>query len=410
MEIYQKDIEKQKQTIDKVTEEKLKLERRIVLLENDNNDYINKIRELDCWSDELRRKLDATLEENIVQNNEFEAYKLEMEENFERLKEELEDAKNEITSKQTIIERMTKQRDFLVKSACKDDDDDYNTMKFIKSCRSVKHVNRKKDKSFGNLINPSLGYDENKLKVPVLNKSDKIPNKFMQSYSNSCLELEILEQEQDKIEEKEGMDSIFNKNIVNLLEIDSSKKNIFNINSEVKMGNYATSEYASANITPIHNKLDVDDIIVNSIAEKTKKSYVYSNLHTPVNVHTPPLQTHTPVKEIESKCNFAWNENGEDDREFIRNKIELEIQNILDNRKIFMQQALTQENFSFDFLSNNKFCASPNNRQKYTNMNKEKLLKNIEDMLSKIQERKEKIITQKKLIETKIEKVGVKIF
>ena len=44
------------------------------------------------------------------------------------------------------------------------------------------------------------------------------------------------------------------------------------------------------------------------------------------------------------------------------------------------------------------------------NFNKEKLLKNIDDMLCKIQERKQKIKTQKKLIESKIEKVGFKMF
>jgi len=74
-----------------------------------------------------------------------------------------------------------------------------------------------------------------------------------------------------------------------------------------------------------------------------------------------------------------------------------------------MQQALIQENFSFDFLSNNKIFSS-SDKQKYMNFNKEKLLKNIDDMLCKIQERKQKIITQKKLIESKIEKVGFKMF
>ncbi len=89
----------------------------------------------------------------------------------------------------------------------------------------------------------------------------------------------------------------------------------------------------------------------------------------------------------------------------------MEIQNILDNRKVFMQQALIQENFSFDFISikiNSNLIQSPNKNLK--NMNKEKLLKNIDDMLSKIQERKEKIISTKKLINSKIDKIGLKIF
>jgi hypothetical protein len=32
------------------------------MLENENNDYTNKARELECWVDDLKNKLDAALE------------------------------------------------------------------------------------------------------------------------------------------------------------------------------------------------------------------------------------------------------------------------------------------------------------------------------------------------------------
>lgn len=162
-----------------------------------------------------------------------------------------------------------------------------------------------------------------------------------------------------------------------------------------------------------------EEYILNSIAIKTKNSYIYTNSHTPGNIPTP-LNLNTPTKDKDKvdtshfnfnyRSNLTCNENAEDEREFIRNKIEMEIQNILDNRKVFMQQALIQENFSFDFLSNkiNNNVISP--YQNIKNMNKEKLLKNIDDMLNKIQERKEKITAQKNVIETKMDKVRLKIF
>ncbi len=403
MEIFQKTIDKLEKNIEKFMEEKSKLEKRIVTLENDNDDYINKIRELDSWSDELRRKLDATLEENIMQNNEFETLKSEMEEIIQRLKEELQDAKNEINSKNTIIERMTNQRDLLVRSACNEEYDHLNTGKSIKNSYSSKNMNRKKFNSFGDIFS-SLANDEKKLRVAIINDQEKIPNKFMESYSKSCLKLENRNQNQQNVEKIEGRNSI----LFNNLEIEPSSTSICNLNSNVNIEKFPYSEYSSANITPIHNKLDVDGIIINSIAEKTQKNYLYSNSITPINIHSP-IHSYSPLKVKEFKSNNAWNENCEDEREFIRNKIELEIQHILDNRKIFLQQALIQENFSFDFLSNNKIFSS-SDKQKYMNFNKEKLLKNIDDMLCKIQERKQKITTQKKLIESKIEKVGFKMF
>ena len=144
-----------------------------------------------------------------------------------------------------------------------------------------------------------------------------------------------------------------------------------------------------------------EEFIVNSIAEKTKRNLLVSNSINDADIR--PL-----VSEIkkENRSSFLWNENFEDDKEFIKNKIELEIKNILDTRKTFLQHTLIQENFSFDFFVDK--ISDNNPVQSY--FNKKKLLQNIDDMLNKIQDRKEKIITQKILLENKIEKVGLKIF
>ena len=144
-----------------------------------------------------------------------------------------------------------------------------------------------------------------------------------------------------------------------------------------------------------------EDFIINSITEKTKKSLLVRNSITDADIR--PL---VKKSNKENRSSLVWNENIEDEKEFIRNKIELEIQNILDNRRSFLQSTLIQENFSFDFLTN-KIC---DNNQVHSYFNKKKLLQNIDEMLNKIQDRKEKIITQKILLENKIEKVGVKMF
>jgi hypothetical protein len=138
-------------------------------------------------------------------------------------------------------------------------------------------------------------------------------------------------------------------------------------------------------------------------------------------------------------------DNNEDDeeREFIKQKIDLEIKNILDSRKNFMMNTLTMENFSFDFHLKNEIVLNNNNvnlntitlsgasnkmvnmtsktnlstqtKSKVnfnTNVNKQnniKLVENIDEILAKIQVRKEKVILQKKMMQTKLEKVGIKI-
>ena len=212
LEQFQKDIDKQKKIVDKTTEEKSILEKRIVLLENDNSDHSNKIRELECWSEELRRKLDATLEENIVQNTDFDAFKCDMEVTIQRLKEELDEAKNELMSKQTIISRMTEQRDSLVKQARKDREenfDDINKNKLIKKFKKNSNFEQNNttnhEELIGNSINNriSLPLNNNQKNVNLLlKKNEKTPNKFLQSYNKTCLELEL--SDQNKVGEKES--------------------------------------------------------------------------------------------------------------------------------------------------------------------------------------------------------------
>jgi hypothetical protein len=296
IEYLEKHLDKLKKDNEKLSSEKVGLEKKLVSTETDNNDLLNKARELEYWADELKSKLDAALEENIILHNEADAYKAEAEEAIQRLQEEIEEFKNEVTSKEKIINRLTMHRDFLLKNCTKEDLADYN--------------NLRSSGSFGKLNTPT----------PIASNSNtRVSEKFMQSYSKT----------------------LFNTNI----DSKGFAEDTSNTTSFFKRGSIDKSDG------------DNDD---------------------------------------------------KDDTEFIRQKIDAEIKNILDNRRNFILNTLTQENFSFDVISGiDNLGANVTVFKK--NNNKAMNVKVIDDILSKVQARKDKILSQKKLMQTKLEKIGIKI-
>lgn len=90
--------------------------------------------------DDLRKKLDATLEENIILHSEHDEYKQEMDEKIQRLIEELEENKNEILSKQKEISQIKNHRDFLLKTAYNQIDDIENN---VVDKETVKYTGKK---------------------------------------------------------------------------------------------------------------------------------------------------------------------------------------------------------------------------------------------------------------------------
>jgi hypothetical protein len=279
--------------------DKANLEKKLVSVETDNNDLLNKAREFEHWSDELRGKLDAALEENIILHNEAETYKAESEEAMQRLQEEMDDLKNEVTSKDKIINRLTMHRDFLLKSSNNAKDDGVIEQQF-------------------NTLRASGSFAK-------LTGSVKIPERFMQSYSKTFL-------------------------------------NVVDNNT----------------IIPLEKKYSED--IGNSL--------------------------------LRAKGSFGGNDSGKDDgeedTEFIRQKIDAEIKNILDNRRNFILNTLSQENFCFDYIGTSDRSGGVG-RMVLNKKSKVQNMKLVDDMLAKVQERKEKIIAQRKLMQVKLEKVGVRI-
>ena len=85
--------------IKKVKEEKKLKEAKIVFLENDNDHYQKKIRQFEALIDDLNTQLESTLEENITLQTEFEIYKQTTSEELMRKDEELQDCKSDIINK-----------------------------------------------------------------------------------------------------------------------------------------------------------------------------------------------------------------------------------------------------------------------------------------------------------------------
>jgi hypothetical protein len=290
IEYLEKSLEKLKKQNEGLLSDKDNLEKKLVSIEIDNNDLLSKARELEYWADELKTKLDAALEENIILHNEADTYKAESEEAMQRLQEEIEDLKNEVSSNEKIINRLTMHRDFLLKNSysTKDDltDNQFNSLRASYSLAK---------------FSPTTPLD-----------SKKVPEKFMQTYSKTFLNTE---------------------NIID-------KKY-----SEDKTSSFLIPK-------GLYDKNDID-------------------------------------------------KDEEEETEFIRQKIDTEIKNILDNRRNFILNTLTQENFSFDVIQIQD--SQPSKKNKVQN------LKLLDEVLAKVQARKEKVTSQKKMMQVKLEKIGVKI-
>jgi hypothetical protein len=356
IEYLETQIDKLKTCIENMKGERAINDRKIIILENENNDYLNKARELECWSEELKQKLDAALEENIILHNENEIYKAESEEAYQRLQEEFEEAKNEITSKEKIINRMTMHRDFLLKTAYNAQDDFNHKIINSNSLKSLKNSN-----SGANITNmPS-----------VPNKMISLPDRFIQTYSKSFHNKEFnVNNDKDESCNLDLKDDITENEYENII---AERKQT--ISSEVPV-DYSKSKKIS--VTGLEKFLNKE--LKGSILTSTDNNDKIENLED------------------------------DEEREFIKQRIDLEIKSILDNRKNFMLNTLTQENFSFDLVVSNKTKeTSAINENSSAVINKNKLVENIDLMLARIQARKEKVMDQKRNLQMKYEKVGLKI-
>ena len=103
--------EKLNQEIKIIKEDKKIKDTKIVILENDTEHFQELIRQNEAIIDELSVKLEEALEDNITIQTEFEIYKQIIGEQLMRKDEEIKDIKNDMFSKNLIIEKLKKMKE-----------------------------------------------------------------------------------------------------------------------------------------------------------------------------------------------------------------------------------------------------------------------------------------------------------
>ena len=159
--------------INKLKEEKNLFDSKIVGLENDNEHYLNKLRENEALIDDLNMKLESALEENISLQTDYESYKVEMEAQLIRNEEEIKELKNEIVNNEKIIK--THRESISIGNITSN----YFAANLAKK-KSVISISKtlSKTNSTGNL--------NNKIVTPAPNINEKqLPEKFLNIYRKS---------------------------------------------------------------------------------------------------------------------------------------------------------------------------------------------------------------------------------
>lgn len=205
IEYLENEIAKNEAAIKQLKEKLTKQENKSVEVELENTYYFNKTRELECWAEELKVKLDATLEENVIINSEYEAFKAECDEKIQRMQEELEDNKNEVLSKEKMIQKLTSHRDFLIRTNSKRSED-----KFIK--KNTLGANQESiDKLEGAGSSNVSIHNMRSSQQKVIHDSNgqhikmSIPDKFITQLSQSLSNLAL--HKSDTIEGIEGLEA-----------------------------------------------------------------------------------------------------------------------------------------------------------------------------------------------------------
>jgi len=112
IELLNKKNEILEDQMNKMNQSKNVVTNKIVGLENDNDHYLNKIREYESYLEDLQLKLENALEENISLQTDYETYKQKTEDELIRKDEILKEYKNEIMNKDKIIDRFGRRDSF----------------------------------------------------------------------------------------------------------------------------------------------------------------------------------------------------------------------------------------------------------------------------------------------------------
>lgn len=200
--------EKLKDDMKKISDEKHLIKSKIIALENDNDHYMNKLRQNDALIEDLTNQLESALEENITLQTEFELYKQQNEEALIRKDQEIKDFQNDISNKEKIIKRLNdkrasirelKQKFLLPKDMIEQYQRKLTNSIPLEELQKNFEKDKEKDKS-NQYIKSTSNIGEGKLVTPVSNTSTKYPPKFFEIYRKSIRDDNII-QKKDTIKQ-----------------------------------------------------------------------------------------------------------------------------------------------------------------------------------------------------------------
>lgn len=391
-------------------------------MENEITTLENMNRQLECRGFDFECKFYSTLEEKLLNDKEYEQYLNDKNDMIERLTFDLEEIRREVDTKDEIIRKLKRQIETKeIKTSIfnnMDEESSDNNINFTPIAKN-KNSDLRISKALLNIDNID-NLNGNLNKQTDVNEAFNIKNTSIDrnlSNKNSKSNLENNQHKRHMLK-----DNICNNtSIMNLNSEENTNKNnnFLNVsnNNEINISDNNDnnkSKFSNSKTSKILSKEDIPDLNVQAISAKiddvlncSLKEYNINILDKSINNNERNINSNsnTPVN---NKLNNSNDENEE--KEFIKLIIDQEVKNILENRKVFILNTLTQENFSFDLANIKSVNATDLNNNKKKIPNKTKIIENIDEILFKIQARREKVLNQKKLMINKLEKMGIKIF
>jgi hypothetical protein len=363
------EIDKLKTELNSLKTEKTTMLKKIVEMENEITILTDQNRELEYKGIDFESKFYSLLEEKITNDNEYQEFTDEKNDCIERLRMEINEINQENEMKEEILRCLKKQIE-----------DFENKEKLIN--------------------NNDINKEDNKKNVNI-NKRES-----------------HLEFESNKKEENLNIDKITIVNNNEKLEKINNKGNKSSNNASENEENYNKSYSHHRKKSQSYTDDDLNELNPNAISAKIDQVLNYS-IRESVFISNFMDRSGMGKNSICENINKGLNTSDEnEEKEYIRNIIDSEVKNILENRKEFILKTLAQENFNIDFIcskinSNSSKISIPervDNSIKKKYPNKTKIIESIDEILIKIQNRREKVLNQKKLMMVKLEKMGIKIF
>ena len=264
IEILTTKNEKLNQEIQKINQNKSIIDSKIVTLENDNDHYLGKIRENEARIEDLNMKLESALEENISLQTDFETYKQMSEEQMIRKEQELKDAKNEIMNKDKIINRLNRRDSAIMKQTAQKIITENQQRKMsvpININTAFNQLNNNSPANASNFRRRSKSFETwspaglNNIITPVADVNKKLPDKFVEMYSKSCLGEENKEKQIDEAVDAESDSSESEKKEFDVIEIEKGEEFEFICKTTIKDIKKMSSKQLTENLKEMLSRI-----------------------------------------------------------------------------------------------------------------------------------------------------------